>query len=366
MSQTEMHTIWLTRLFGVVALGVVASATAPDAGAQNPPTRLPAVVISARPDMPGPRKLAGSVRDTFAIPIEGVEVSIPQLQRRLFSRPDGSFTFESIGPGTYEVRARKIGYAPQIQTVVVSDSGGATVFGLLTMPRTLAPVVSSASRGGLSGTVGDTSYRPIAGATVRVLGHSHVTKTDSVGAFFIPLRAGSYVASVTQPGYEFRLVSVIIPPDSGRSVTVFLAPPSEPPTHERGANLYEFGKRLELRSHLRSRVYTRADLQQMGVEWALDGVRRGIGAVGPSAQMWVDPDCSVVVNGGPKLAELNTLTIDDIETIEIYPQGQTPRTTAGGGWGTSSRGPAIDQSPTRLLTWANRTKKCPIVYAWLR
>jgi len=364
-----MHTNRPVRLSVVLAL--LAVLVGSRAQAQDP-ARLPAVVVNARPNLPGANKLAGVVRDTMANALDGAEVAIPSLQRRIFAGADGAFRFENLKPGEYQVRARKIGFAPQVQSIVVNDSGGVSVFNLIPMPRSLAPVVSSAARGGLSGTVGDTAYRPLAGATIRVLGNAGSATTDSLGTFFIPLRAGTYIASVVQPGYEYRLVSVMIPPDSGRAVTVFLAPLSKPVAHEEASNLFEFERRLELRSRNHSRVFTRPELQQMGVEWGLDAVRRGVGAVATGRDAtWVDADCSVIVNGGPKIVDLNTLTIDDIEMVEIYPGSQNPGAmpvSANARTGRPQRPSAVSIAPTaqRLAAWRNATKKCPLVYVWVR
>lgn len=347
------------RGIATVALFLAAS----EAQAQNPPARLPAVVVHARPDRPGPNKLAGVVRDTFATPLDVAEIAIPQLQRRIFSRADGSFAFDGLRRGTYEVRVRKIGYAPQIQTIAVEDSGGVAVFALIPAVRKLEPVVTSASRGGLGGLIGDTSYTPLPGAEVRIVGQSGLAVADSTGHFFIPLRAGSYMASVTRDGYDFRLVSVIIPPDSGRFVTVFLPPLLEPVPHEQATNLLELNRRMVRRKTARSRVFTHAELEKMGVEWALDAVRRGAGEAGQGSQTRVDADCAVIVNGGPRIVELHTLTIDDVEAIEIYPDNKNPAAMPlGGGRGISP----TDDAPIRYARWANWTKKCPLVFVWLR
>jgi hypothetical protein len=90
-------------------------ALASGAAAAQEPTRLPAVVVNAAPERPGPRKVAGVVRDTAAVALDSVEVSITSLQRRVFSKADGTFLFTDVGPGKYEVRARKLGYGPQIR-----------------------------------------------------------------------------------------------------------------------------------------------------------------------------------------------------------------------------------------------------------
>lgn len=57
-------------------------------------------------------------------------------------------------------------------------------------------------------------------------------------------------------------------------------------------------------------------------------MKRGYGTMASARAMWIDADCSAVVNGGPDIVEVNTLTIDDIEMVEIYPRGASPRTTA--------------------------------------
>src|SRR6185369_5214901 len=120
-------------------------------------------------------------------------------------RPDGSFRFEDVKPGTYSMRARKIGFHPQAQDIVVDDSGGVAVFALLAAVRALPPSITSAERGGLSGRVGDTSFQAIPNALVRVMGHQDWTKTDSGGTFFMPLKAGSYLVSVTRDGFDYKL-----------------------------------------------------------------------------------------------------------------------------------------------------------------
>src|SRR5262245_47248266 len=143
-----MHTNRIARLTGAASLP--AALLAAPVHAQNLPARLPAVVVNAHLDLPGAHRLAGLVRDTVANSLEGAEASIVRLQRRVFAGVDGSFRFENLAKGSYDVRVRKIGFAPQVQTIVVDDSGGVGVFNLMPVPRSLAPVVSTAARGGLS------------------------------------------------------------------------------------------------------------------------------------------------------------------------------------------------------------------------
>jgi hypothetical protein len=346
----------------------------PAIAAAQQPTRLPAVVSVATPDPPGPRKIAGIVRDTGAVPVEKVEITIPALSRRAFSGADGTFRFEDIKPGTYDLRARKVGFAPQVRPVVVDTAGGVIGFSLVPFLRVLEPVVSSASRGGLSGIVGDTAFNAIPGAEVRVVGHGQQASTDATGAFYIPLQPGSYVVSIQQSGFDYKLVSVIIPPDSGRRITVFLPALTGPRPVREAHNIEDFEQRLSWRSMKDSRVFTRAELQKDGFEWVFDAVKMAFGSLcnGGRRSCDEDRDCSVVVNGGPRTAKINTLTVDEIETVEVYYRGGMSGPPPARGRGADARpslrapAPPVPLSNLNELSYANATRNCIIAYVWMR
>src|ERR1043166_2554267 len=116
------------RSSSLVAAALILAAVALPA---QEPARLPAVVVKATPPLPGHDVLVGVVVDTFAVPIEGVEISIPGIRRRAVSDTAGRFRFDKIDGGTYEVRARKIGYAPQVRKFTVEKEGGTGAFMLL-------------------------------------------------------------------------------------------------------------------------------------------------------------------------------------------------------------------------------------------
>jgi hypothetical protein len=334
------------------------------------PTRLPAVVTVSAPDMPGARRIAGVVRDTLGFPVEGVEITIPNAKRKATSGVDGSFRFDNIAPGTYAVRARKIGYGPQLRAFRVDSAGGVGAFALVPLTHELLPVVTSAARGGLSGVVGDTSYRALPNTRVKVLGQGEWDYTDSVGGFFIPVRPGTYTVAFQRDSFADRVVSVIVPEDSGRHITVTLKPPSAPRTIRQVWNLEDFSSRLAWRNNTKSTYYTRAELEQKKIEWVYDAVRMGAARVGG---IEVDTDCAVVVDGGPHIAVLKSLTVDEIEAVEIYvgPQGPPamPPRPGRGGKIADSRAPAANMvvlSNTLEATHANMTRRCPIVYVWRR
>jgi len=337
------------------------------------PTRLPAVVVNAVPDLPGPRKMTGVVRDTFAIPIDSVEISIVALERRAFSKADGTFLFTDIKPGKYQVRARKLGYAPQIREFIVDTAGATGGFKLLPLTQVLRPVVTTVSRGGISGVVGDTAFNALVGAEVRVVGHGRITATDSTGGFYLPVEPGSYLLRFRQPGFSERLVSVIVPRDSGQRIRVTLAPPARALSIRELHNFDDMAERALTRSNMHSRVFTRAELQQQKIEWVYDAVQMGFRQVHSGPLGVLDKDCVAMVNGGPDYTEIGKLTVDDIESVEIYDLGGRPMPASNrqgrpfGGYKRFGSGEELMPiSNVEKAAWANSTKTCAVVYVWLR
>ena len=323
-------------------------------------TQLPAVVVKATPDKPGPRKVGGIVVDTAATPIDSVEVSIVSLQRRVYSRADGTFLFADVAPGKYQVRARKLGYAPQIREMVVDSAGATGAFALVPLPYVLRPVVTTVARGGLSGIVGDTAFNALPGAQVRLLGHDASTATDSTGVFYLPVRPGSYVVRISDAGFADRLVSVIVPPDSGERIRVTLAPPTHQPTTREVHNIDDFGQRLAWRSPIHSRVYTHADLERMEIEWVSEAVQKGFREIHTGPPGVLDLDCWAMVNGGPDVVPVGTLVSDDVEMVEIYDMSRAPQPT---------RRQPITRTPMPNAdrgTTLNGRKACAFVFVWLR
>ena len=333
------------------------------------PVRLPSVSIKEKPTPPGPKLLVGVVKDTSNFSIDGVEITIPSLQKLTYSKGDGSFRFENIPRGTDSVRARKIGYAAQVRSFKVEEQGGVGEFSLLPLARALPTVTTTAVRRGLSGTIGDTAFRAIGGAEVAVLGKNMFATTDSVGGFFLPVPPGGYMLSIKRAGYADKVTSVTIPPDSGRRMTAFLSP--RHPTEVRQAwNIADLQSRRTWSDPLKQPMYTREDIQKHEIIWIWD-------LVSMAARTRVDPDCAVVVNGGPALAELSTLTVDDVESVEVLAGGGglfrpiTLPLRPKKGPPPKAKVPRIDVKAsmagnTREMIIANFQKACVQVFVWLR
>ncbi|MGH7616255.1 MAG: carboxypeptidase-like regulatory domain-containing protein [Gemmatimonadaceae bacterium] len=305
---------------------------------------------------PGARVVTGIVTDTAGVPVDSADVSISSLKQRTIAGSDGTFRFTGVKPGRYSVSARRIGFAPQVRTVVVGPDGGTVRFSLVPTLRVLAPVVTSAAPGGLSGVVGDTAYAIVPGAQVTVLGTDHRAVSDSVGRFFINLHEGRYVVRVMREGYNSRMMSVTIPPDSGRRVTVWLEPGHDGARHREVANFEALNNRL-IRRTPSSKVYTREDLSKTSMTEVTQLVTAGTGAP-------IDDNCMAIIDGGPRQLPIWDITANDIELLELYPPGSITSDA------TSLRVPtpgALQINGQRLPALPKNGYGCDVtVYVWLR
>jgi len=210
--------------------------------------------------------------------------------------------------------------------------------------------VSSARVGGLSGVIGDTAYRAIAGAKVWVLASDKRAESDSTGAFYMDLKPGRHMVRVERPGYGSKLVSVTVPKDSGRRVMVWLSPASRAEEARDNHMLQEFSMRLTRRRPAWSAVYTREDIARSGKTLLGEIATAGAG-------MPVDPACLASVNGDTtRRIPIWVVDAADLETVEVYvprPPRQAVRSIGSG----NSRPPSPAMSSRNF---------CPQVIAWLR
>jgi hypothetical protein len=282
-------------------LAIVAGASA----AAQRPTRPPP------PQAARPRTIVGIVTDTLGNAVDSVDVMVGSLKRHALTTSDGTFRFDDIKPGTYDVSARKLGFFPQLRAVRVGDAGGTLAFELVRTTYALPPVVTTAARIGLSGVVGDTAYNVIADAEITVLATDRHARSDSTGAFYLPVKPGRHIVRVTRPGYAPHMVSVTIPPDSGRRIIVWLTP-----SDRRGAGrellmMDSLNDRLIKMNPVWSKIYTREDIMKTGITEISQ-----LATVGAGKR--VDERCIAIVDGGPRRVPIWTFSPADLEMMEVY------------------------------------------------
>jgi hypothetical protein len=167
----------------------------------------------------------GVVLDLDGTPLGGAEVLL--ATRTATTNADGEFRVDQVAPGRYNLTVRLIGYHPGRTRVEVSATDPVNLeIRLVRAPTVLPPVIVEGRRIGLYGVVGDTAFRPLAGAQVQLLGEGGgATRTDSLGRFaFSDADGGDYLVRVSLAGHRERRFSVRVEPGRGREVTVTLVP----------------------------------------------------------------------------------------------------------------------------------------------
>jgi len=342
----------------VVAL-CVTSAFPGEAGAQQP---LPTVVTMSPP---GARTVAGIVTDTGDVPIDSVEVVIGSYERRLFggqgpfqidkrarTNAKGEFRFTGVSTVEYEVRARRLGFAPQTRKITQVSEGVALKFSMLPLVRALPTRVTSVFRGGIGGVVGDTTFQALAGAGGRFLGGDSGVEADSIGQSWLDAKPGKYMLSMAKPGYLNKTVSVTVPNESGRRVIGWLAPGRN--SNREGFILDAIAHRMAVKRPSAS-LFTREDIERYKVEEVLQLAK--MGSTTP-----VKSDCQAIVDGY-YVQFLYEIVTDDVESVEVYPTGSLP----------AADGRISRTTPTRSINSGLRQGRpsapaaaCPMVYVWMR
>lgn len=304
-----------------------------------------------------PRTIVGVVTDTAGNAVDSAEVVLASPNRRTTTRADGRFQLDDIKPGSYAIVARKLGFFPQSRRVTVDSAGGSVTFELVRRPYSLPPVVSTATRLGLSGVVGDTAYNVVAGASVSVLATDRRTVSDSTGAFYMDLKPGRHVVSVSRDGYAPSMVTVTIPNDSGRRIVVWLTPATRTAGYRQSFAMDALSHRLLVRNPVWSKILTREDIMRAG-----NGDVSQIATVGAGKR--VDQRCPAVVDGGPMKLPLWTLEPGDIEMMEVYTAAPPRRTND------QAVNQVFGRRPPDTRGWTPdtmSTSDCPAaLWVWLR
>ena len=187
MSHSLRHrTRVVLRLVAALALAPLALAWAPTAvAAQDPATT---------------GRIDGIVTNETGQPLEGAQVTVVATRNGAVTNADGRFTILGVAPGSVQLRAQRIGYAPMTQTVAVAADGAATAnFALQTQVITLNTVVAVGYT--------DQETRDISGAVSSVT--DEALEDRKVATLQEALRgriAGVQIVSSGEPGELSRVV----------------------------------------------------------------------------------------------------------------------------------------------------------------
>lgn len=306
---------------------------------------------SATPRATSPNTIVGIVLDNVGRPLPDADVFLKQNQQRTRTRTDGTFSFVALKYGKYDVSARHLGYLSKSYRVTVSDSGGSVTIKMERVAFSLPSVITVAERNGLSGVIADTALKAMGDVLVQVVGTGRKVTTDSAGAFYLDVNPGNYLISLQREGYARQTVGVTVPPNGGRKLAAWMVPQDGNGNARATQNLFEMSQRLMRVNPVWSKFYAREDMEKSG---ATD-LRQ---VASQSSMRQLNPDCPVVVDGGPSIVPLWQLEVRDLEFVEVH-TSRPKRSTV-----TSVEGhPTTNGANTSMLA----SSTCGVtIYAWLR
>ncbi len=269
--------------------------------------------------------VTGTLHTEAGVPIAGATVILQARSeggtaRSVESDARGQFRLEAVLPGTYEVRVQRIGFAPLVLSVLVSDER-TTELRLALRPNLaqLDTVIVRDTRRGLFGVVGSRALRPLAGSLVSVLGGTTRTlRADSAGHFGVTdLKGGTYIVRIWHPSFAERLVSVTLPSDSLVDLVVLLdSGNADPRAIPQAWALHELEDRLPWMG-TRAALVSRTDLSGAGSQ-PLGLALSAAAAVSRKGLRITDATC-VFVNGEPAPGRrADSVHANDVETAEVY------------------------------------------------
>lgn len=256
-------------------------------------------------------------------PLAGAVVDLRAGSTQRFARTDqfGAFEVTSIPSGTYRLTVRRIGYAELARDVLVPDRDTAVTLMLEPRAQLLDTARVRANAMAIYGVVGSSlGLRPLAGASVLVVGAGRTETTDSTGQFFAPVKKpGTYFLRIARPGYAMQMLTIDVAQDRSVETSALLdssVAALRPGTEELWG---EFDKRVVWHG-LNSAVVSGNDLRKFEMNSLSDALRATPSFV--KRGLKIGSATCVFLNGLPRPGlPLDGVPVDNIEAVELYGVG---------------------------------------------
>ena len=328
--------------------------------------------------------LAGTITDLTGRPLDGADIVVFGTAMRAKSRADGKFALAGIPVGDYEVIFRKLGFAPgEFTANVTAGLQQNVIVKLEPLTRQLDTVTVTAEVfNEMAGLITDTVGNPIEGVDVRIVGSELRMHTRDDGRFlFLDVPTGRYLIQMRKLGWRPVQRSVEMVKRLDRHLTVrmsSLAQGLSPVmiTEQSGYGRAEVAVRdFEVRRKMagsEADMITRDDLAELGkapLTWAIRMKGKGIAAKdlagiscvlvdgdvpAPASRAASDGTRVQTQGGGGRISGTTAGTLraqrgaaraatpkgettplgfffaDQVEAIELYPEGSEMSSTACG------------------------------------
>jgi hypothetical protein len=141
-------------------------------------------------------------------PISGALVVIKGTNRFATTNVDGYYVISPVPPGTFEMKASRIGYGDAKRTEVKIIAGRKTNVNFILGANSS---IQDPTKGMIEGHVVDATGHPLKRAHVHILGKDASADTDANGSFSLgPLAPGFYSVRAEDTGYLFQTARVLV------------------------------------------------------------------------------------------------------------------------------------------------------------
>jgi hypothetical protein len=356
------------------------------------------------PSAPAPERVratgivAGVVRTEAGAPIADARVMIEGFARQARTGDDGRFLLEGVAPGVRELIVRKLGFREARAALrVPADSAVNVAITLVSAPQQLpGVVVEVALFNQVAGLIIDERDRPIPNVMVEIVGLGRRFETRDDGGFLlVDLDPGHYLLQFRKQGYTVAQYGLHMVREIDREFTVRLRPSGDSRlTPELAAVVALEANRRQSMKGARAAVISRDELARFrdaplaaallespagltlretgsscilinGHESATIGTtgsrvsvtsgRRGptsFGGGGSNTRVGGNrtPPGGSVAMSGFRGGWLDFFKADEVEMVEIYPEGTENSRTLCGRFPPSS-GCACPPDPAGIVIW---------------
>jgi len=149
--------------------------------------------------------LRGHVRSAGGQPLPDAEVNVDGARSSVHTDAQGGFSVPNLSKGIHTISVRRIGYLPAAVEIETPQANDALTLTLVPSRQELDTVKVRARINVLGGIVVDARNRPLAGATVDLIGDRLRGSADTTGDdgwfTFTAVRSGPIVLHVVKEGY---------------------------------------------------------------------------------------------------------------------------------------------------------------------
>lgn len=278
--------------------------------------------------------LRGQVQSPAGLPLPDAEVTVDGIKGSARSDAQGMFSIPNVSKGIRTIGVRRIGYLPAVATVAMPQGNDTLFVTLVPAHAELDTVRVTAELNVLAGIVVDERNRPIAGASVDMIGSRYGTATTGADGWFrfTSVRSGPVIYRAMKHGYVATTQSVQL--RDWRGVVIHMEAIDSTLSAAKQALLAGTGNsttfvwtesntRMGQRG-MQSVLVTSEELAPLGDLTLGEAIMRTRSASSLLGDLQRDnSSVCVLLNGNRMIGQtsLDVYNTDDVEYVELYPPG---------------------------------------------